>query len=230
MASFYIQNYHIDEYHKDRFMDSLDPKYQHKLGLSWNFAYNDYRFSNRFYDLLHVFSNKMKHIFQKPSLNRKLLFSANFRVEYSTPSITFQRKQLFKVLRENFKFNSNISLGYVSKKVYLKNIKISKAIFSPFGYGEICLRDFETFIAGAALIKPNMEHIETWPNLYEKNETYISLPWKVKEWGTLINDILKNDENLLKIAKKGQNAYKKIWTEKGKEDFCSRFINLITPN
>ena len=37
---------------------------------------------------------------------------------------------------------------------------------SPFGFGEITLKDFETFLSGSVLVKPNMSHMETYPNFY----------------------------------------------------------------
>ena len=44
---------------------------------------------------------------------------------------------------------------------------------SPFGLGEITLKDFEVF-SGSLLMKPNMDHMLTWPNFYTK-DTYIFL-------------------------------------------------------
>ena len=45
--------------------------------------------------------------------------------------------------------------------------------FSPFGQGEVCYRDFEIFEFGVVMIKPSMERINTNPNPYIENETYI---------------------------------------------------------
>lgn len=42
----------------------------------------------------------------------------------------------------------------------------SKIIIAPFGYGEIAPRDLESSMLGAVLIKPDMSHIETLPNIY----------------------------------------------------------------
>ena len=33
------------------------------------------------------------------------------------------------------------------------------SFISPFGWGEICFRDFESIILGKLLIKPNCDHI-----------------------------------------------------------------------
>ena len=39
----------------------------------------------------------------------------------------------------------------------------SKLCFSPFGYGEVCWRDFEAMSTGAVLVKPDMSHLQARP-------------------------------------------------------------------
>ena len=106
----------------------------------------------------------------------------------------------------------------------------TNAIFSPFGWGEPCLRDFECFIAGAALIKPDMDHLQSWPELYKKNETYLAFPWEMEKWKENIPRILEDKELLYKLAVNGHHAYRKLWTKEGRDEFCRRFINMITPD
>jgi len=246
-CDFYARNYNIDK-HGNKFNDnyiikSLNEKIKikskdlQKLGLSWNLGLIDY--NNLFFDegpykkltqYISIISNKTKLKFTKPSIGRKMLFSANFSYEYPDKLISFPRKYLFKLLVENYNLNKNISIGFVPRKKYLEYAARSKAIFSPFGYGEICFRDFETFLAGAALIKQNMDHIITWPSSYKKYETYIPLPWKIESWENKIIEILADNKLLLEIAKNGQYSYKMLWTKEGKQEFCNRFIRMISPD
>ncbi|MEJ2250738.1 MAG: hypothetical protein P8Y97_13930 [Candidatus Lokiarchaeota archaeon] len=107
-------------------------------------------------------------------------------------------------------------------------METSKAILSPFGWGGICYRDFEALIYGAALVKPNMDYLNTWPNIYKKNETYIPLSWEIEEWEKEILKILEDEENLARVGKKGQDLYKDIISEKGLNSFCKRFKNLVS--
>ena len=65
----------------------------------------------------------------------------------------------------------------VSRKQYLQELSQSKICFSPFGYGEVCWRDFEATLFGSLLIKPDMGHLKTDPDIYVDNETYISVAW-----------------------------------------------------
>ena len=64
----------------------------------------------------------------------------------------------------------------VPRSVYNWEFKSAAAVLSPFGSGEVCYRDFESALYGAALIKPNMSHLVTRPNIYSDHE-YIPLTW-----------------------------------------------------
>ncbi len=62
-------------------------------------------------------------------------------------------------------------------KEYMRELSLSKACLSPFGYGEVCWRDFEAIAAGAALVKPSMEHLQVVPDIYVRDETYLDVDW-----------------------------------------------------
>ncbi|MFV0512240.1 MAG: glycosyltransferase [Jhaorihella sp.] len=60
---------------------------------------------------------------------------------------------------------------------YLHELRASKICFSPFGYGEVCWRDFEAVANGAVLLKPDMAHIRTDPDIFVAGETYMPVRW-----------------------------------------------------
>ena len=64
---------------------------------------------------------------------------------------------------------------------YMRELASSKACLSPFGYGEVCWRDFEAIAAGAVLVKPNMDHLEVFPDIYIPGETYIDIDWSFSD-------------------------------------------------
>ena len=232
--NFYNREYNLDKLYNlnknNEYLTytTLDPKYNHKVIQSWNLALSDYRFSNNINRFLYGFTKKNEIQFFKPSLNRKIILSANFSFKITKPKYYFQRHALLKFFKKKYKSNQNISIGKIPKKDYLINLRTSKSICSPFGWGEICFRDFETFIAGATLIKPDMDHVETWPNLYKKQETYIPISWKIENWDNEFNEILADKTLLYEVAKNGQDAYKRLWTKEGKKAFCERFYDFLT--
>ena len=50
-------------------------------------------------------------------------------------------------------------------------------MLSPFGWGELCLRDYEAVLGGALLLKPDMSHLETWPDVFVPHDTYAPFDW-----------------------------------------------------
>ena len=59
---------------------------------------------------------------------------------------------------------------------YIQECNHIYGMLSPFGWGEICYRDFEATLGGNLLLKPNMDHIKTWPNIYTE-DSYFKLDW-----------------------------------------------------
>ncbi|MFX1258700.1 MAG: hypothetical protein ACFFAN_12635 [Promethearchaeota archaeon] len=227
-TDYYARTYNLDDDIEDDTEQGkiFYPKYKHKISLAWSINFCINRFYKKSSYTLYALS-KIIHIkYHKPNLNRKFVLAANFSVKY--PSLPFfQREQMLKILQEQFKTNNNVSIGFVPRKIYSENLKASKAVLSPFGWGETCYRDYETFMSGSALIKPDMNHLETWPNLYKKDVTYLPISWKIEDFSEELSNAMENEKLLFRIAKNGQEAFKKLWTKKGRKIFCERFIEML---
>ena len=89
-------------------------------------------------------------------------------ISYQRNTISFQRK----LIRE--KLFNQMPTNKLTRKTFFNELVESKICLSPFGLGEITLKDFECFLTGTLLLKPSMEHLETWPNFYIENETFVS--------------------------------------------------------
>ena len=123
--------------------------------------------------------------------------------------------------------NKSILLGpKVSRWQYLKELAESKAIVSPYGYGEICYRDMETFLAGAILIKPPMEHLNTYPSLYEPWKTYVPVEMDFSDLPNTLTDIEKNYEKYLPIAEEGQRRF--LAFVNNPNDFISHLKSVLS--
>lgn len=235
----YNHQFYLDRIYTDYYKRKLDQDYYTKkkpqninfnnVKLSWNMALWDYRY-------LHC--NKLKRAITKrlkmEYLNyydvekeRDLLFSANFSTNYKSKFLSIQREILLYKLKKLLGKFQNASLGKVSQKKYMENLKNSRAIFSPFGLGEICRRDFETIISGATLIKPRMNHLRTWPDIYHENFTYIPLSWDYDKWEDEIYKIIENEKLLKNIGKNSQIVYKYYNSMKGRFEFCRRFQEIL---
>ncbi len=109
-------------------------------------------------------------------LPRPKAVHAHFRVA-GPPTIAHQRR----IFEERVGADERFDVGPVSERAYQADLARSRGTLSPFGWGEICLRDFEAFIAGSVLFKPRMDHLSTWPDLYRPGETYVPLDWDAQD-------------------------------------------------
>ena len=118
---------------------------------------------------------------------------------YNT-SVGFQRKLITKQLNAK-----NIETKKISYSQYIGQMDKYSSFISPFGWGEICFRDFESIILGKLLIKPNCDHIITWPNIYQEN-MYLPLDWDLSDLDYALNGISK--DKTLEIINKARFYYR----------------------
>lgn len=94
--------------------------------------------------------------------------------------------------------------GRIPRNAYLAELRQSKLCWSPFGYGELCWRDLEAIMTGAVLLKPNMDHLDTTPNLYRAGETYLAVKWDFSDLEYVVQSALSDPDLLKQVA---QNAF-----------------------
>lgn len=103
---------------------------------------------------------------------RPLGVHAHFR-SAGPPTVRHQRALFGELAARDPLF----STGRISPRRYRRELSLSRATLSPFGWGEICLRDFEAMAAGSLLLKPDMSHLATWPDIFRPGQTYVPLAW-----------------------------------------------------
>lgn len=135
--------------------------------------------------------------------------------------VSWQRKMLSEILQ-----GKGIDTNRLSRSHYYKELQNTRVALSPFGWGEVCLRDYEIILSGAMLMKPNMEHLETWPNLWVPQVTYWPLKWDLSDFESAI-EIAEKNGRWIKIAQNAQDLYRKYLGEFGIEEFCTRLIRII---
>lgn len=94
----------------------------------------------------------------------------------------------------------------VSRRRYLLELFASKVVFSPFGWGEVCFRDYEAAAAGCLLIKPDMSHLRTSPDIFRDGETYVSVRWDLTDLREKIEHYLSRPAEGERIAAGGARA------------------------
>lgn len=157
-----------------------------------------------------------------PSTNRANDISLRVGLRYARPTNGYQRQRLAELLK------GRVDTGRLPKRRYVQELCDSKIVLSPFGYGEVCYRDFEAFLCGALLLKPDMSGIETWPDIYRDGETMVSHRWDLSDLEEKLDDILAHYDRYVEIARRGQDKYLAhlIGPEAGRL-FAEHFAGLV---
>lgn len=184
----------------------------YKIRTGWNIAYNDYRFFGyKMSRLSNYLGYKIYPLRFSPVL-KKRTFDLSFRGTIHRErglqdGISDQRNFILALFA---RLQLQIASGRnVSKARYWKELRNSRIGLSPFGWGEICYRDFETFISGALLVKPQMGHLETFPDIYMENETYVPVSWDLLDLEAKLDHIITYYRSYQDIAAFGQDLYRK---------------------
>lgn len=154
---------------------------------------------------------------------RPIPCSARFGCQYPRETASEPRKQIKARLADQ------LSSDKLNMSQYFKEMRRSRTCLSPFGLGEISLRDFEIVLSGAVMIKQNMDHLDTWPNLWQKDKTYLDFSWDLSDLKNTIAYALEKPDELLDRAKAAQRLYKRaIDTQPGEGSFTEHFMKLIS--
>ena len=102
----------------------------------------------------------------------------------------------------------------VPKKQFITELFDSKLCLSPFGYGEVCWRDFEAIFTGSLLLKPDMSHINCYPDIFHSYETYVPLNWDLSDLNEKVDYYLHHTKERDMIARNAFNTLSNYFKEK----------------
>lgn len=119
----------------------------------------------------------------------------------------------------------NVVSGRLLPNDYNIALRKSKCAVSPFGMGEICFRDFETWNMGCILIKPFMDNVITYPNPYIDRETYFACNNNWDDLNEIIDVVLSLNNNEVKDI--NSNVRKTIIDMYSPQNFVTHFYNIL---
>ncbi|HDQ15186.1 MAG TPA: glycosyltransferase family 1 protein [Sediminispirochaeta sp.] len=120
-------------------------------------------------------------------------------------SVAMQRKLFIDLIADHGSF----ATGFVPQKRYYRDLYDAKMTLSPFGWGEVCFRDFEAVVTGSMLLKPDMSHLRTWPDIYIPYETYVPLSWDGDDLFEKVDYYLSRPKERSRIAAGAFEQYRK---------------------
>jgi hypothetical protein len=103
----------------------------------------------------------------------------------------------------------------VSRQRYLLEMGLSRIVVSPFGWGEVCFRDYEAVASGALLVKPSMDHLVTSPPIYQANETYVPVSWDLSDLADKVEHYLSHPAESIAIIRNAQRVLSNYYERGG---------------
>jgi len=229
-TDYFKTSYNCDEKDSEYVLpkeDELD-----KLHLGWNTCIHNYDifrtnlFSKIHHRLPFWLSCMIKKLrlrrFVSPSKSRPVPISSRLGYSYLRPSVSEHRRRVAKILE-----SMGCDCKTVPTGIYFKEMENARIGVSPFGLGEICYRDFEIIRAGATLVKPDMSHMITWPDLYQPDVTYVPFKWDLSDLEEKIDALLSEPERCREIATNAQKIYRHYLSEEGIAEFAERLVSVI---
>lgn len=113
----------------------------------------------------------------------------------------------------------------VDQQGYYQEMRSARICVSPFGYGELCWRDFETVLMGSLLVKPDMSHIRTEPDIFVPHETYVPVRWDFSDLAEVCEHYLKDDAARNSIIARAYERLSDYYTSFG---FIKSFQNILS--
>ena len=135
---------------------------------------------------------------------------------------TNHRKSAWNVLDSKFSSKKD-KLPY---QEYINTLYNSKVALSPYGMGEICFRDFECMQFGTIIVKPNMNRVNTVPNIYEDDKTYIAVDYDWSNLNEKVDYILSDFNNL--NQKINTNIRKEFLEKYTYENLCMHWYEIFS--
>ena len=122
-------------------------------------------------------------------------------------------------------YNVNVPNERAGQHGYYQEMRSARICVSPFGYGELCWRDFEAVLMGCLLLKPDMGHVRTEPNIFVAGETYVPVRWDFSDLPEVCARYLADDAARKAITAR---AYQVLADYYGSHKALHRFDEILT--
>ncbi len=232
----FTEHYHADHGIEDpepiKRQAVTDPALLDKLRVSWNIGIGDFP-KLKYRQRLAVALARMTNARAAKPFHKSRSLPAEFPVNEGIcdiharwggpkrPTLLYHRTILLDRIRDNPRF----LVGKVPQNQYNREIRHAKITLSPFGWGEVCFRDFEAVLNGSLLLKPDMGHLETWPNAFVPGETYVPFSWDGEDLVEKGTYYLENEAERRRIAGNAFDAY--VEQARGLDERLESILHLV---
>ena len=227
-SDFFVRHYGIDDL---PFTPGVplpaSPEERHKIELGWNVGFGNYLNLGSVEEMLKLYILKTLQIpkFVDACSPRDIDVHCRFR---GGGEPVYQRHRADMRQRISDMPIESTNETPVPRKQFVQEMRRAKIVVSPFGWGEICYRDFEAVLNGACLVKPSVSHLSTWPNIFHEHESYVPVRWDLADLSDTIRELLDDSERRLQIAQSAQTTLQEVYSERGLANFTNLQSDRLT--
>lgn len=116
-------------------------------------------------------------------------------------------------LEDKFKIAHNANGEQITFKEFQRELRESRMALSPFGWGEITDRDFRIINGCTLLLKPDMSHLETYPDVFRAGETYAPVKWDFSDLEEVCEYYLSHPAETREITENAINVYDEYYRQ-----------------
>lgn len=120
--------------------------------------------------------------------------------------------------------NICVSKGKKAWPEYIKDMLNSKIVVAPWGLGEVCYRDAEAIACGCEMIKPDMSHLVSWPDLYQPYITYFPCKPDFSDLKEVVRIVLALWKNREEQREMNRQYLESCWNP---EVIAKRFLKIL---
>ncbi|HCP00908.1 MAG: hypothetical protein CL573_01785 [Alphaproteobacteria bacterium] len=154
--------------------------------------------------------------------SRDIPFTCRMGINYSRATVSHQRRRIAALL------DGRMATNKLGRRAFLEEMRNTRLVVSPFGFGEITLKDFEATLCGSTLLKPDMSHMETWPNIFRSGETIVAYKWDLSDILEIIDTVDDQSHSMADMAAAAQETYRSaLIGPTAAHDFVSRFSAIL---
>jgi hypothetical protein len=117
--------------------------------------------------------------------------------------------------------------AWVRPRRFRRELRRTCLAFSPFGWGELCYRDFEAVCAGCLLVKPSVDHLRTRPDIFQPDRTYIPVRWDLADLEERCRDALAAPEASAATAERARRVYADFFRTDGIVDAVRQILTRL---
>lgn len=97
-------------------------------------------------------------------------------------------------------------------KDYVREISRSKCVLCPWGWGESTHRDYEAWMLGAVVVKPNTDYVESWPDVYRAGVTYVECAPDFSDAHEKIAHVVENFGDYKRMRTRTRELVRRAWS------------------